>query len=142
MTSGSVYGSSFVDGATGFYVDPAASSVLNTVYATSFFYSSDERMKTDIRQAPGLDLIRTLEGRAFTWRDGSQADFGLVAQEVEQVAPELVGSDPQGRKAVRYVSLIGPLIESVKELSRTVEAQQQRIVELETSQSCVPPQGH
>lgn len=55
----------------------------------------------------------------------------MIAQEVEKVAPELVGTDSMGNKAVKYTSLIGPLIEAVKELSDKADAQEARIKELE-----------
>ena len=44
--------------------------------------------------------------------------LGLLAQEVEEVVPELVFTDPEGMKGVYYSSLAPLLIEAVKELSQ------------------------
>lgn len=59
-------------------------------YASSFIYTSDERLKTNIKDISGLDIIRKLHGVKFTWKKNKQDSYGLIAQEVEQVLPELV----------------------------------------------------
>ena len=47
---------------------------------------------------------------------GSSQSFGLVAQDVEQVLPELVTEDEQGFKAVRYNKLPLLMLQGLKEL--------------------------
>lgn len=73
-----------------------------------------------------MALVRRLRGVSFDWRedapDGHEgADLGVIAQEVEQVFPELVRTDERGFKRVNYIGLIAPLIEAVKELDARVQ---------------------
>ncbi len=91
--------------------------VNGNVKATAFYYSSDRRLKKDIKTIQGLDLIKKLRGVEFSWKDSNEKSAGLIAQEVEKVAPYLVKTDKNtGLKSVLYANLVAPLIEAVKEL--------------------------
>lgn len=97
----------------------------------SFVNNSDEREKHDVRdiQDP-LDLVARLRGVRFHWNDhglggeplpaGDQ--MGFLAQEVERVLPDLVHTDPSGRKAVSYISLVPLLTEAVKVQQKNFDA--------------------
>jgi hypothetical protein len=67
-----------------------------------------------------------VRGVTWEWREDApheakeQPGIGVIAQELEQIFPELVTTDEEGRKKVNYVGLIGPLIEAVKELDARV----------------------
>lgn len=100
-------------------LDPAIPlEVAGDVKATSFISTSDERLKTDIHPVEGLAKVLGLRGVRFRWRESGAAAVGLIAQEVEKVFPELVVTDKStGYKAIRYGSLVAPLIEAVKELN-------------------------
>ena len=55
----------------------------------------------------------------FEWKRDGKPSYGVIAQELEAVLPELVTQgDP---KTVNYNGIIGVLIEAVKELSAEVE---------------------
>lgn len=74
-----------------------------------------------------MALVRRLRGVTFEWRedapDGLKGkDLGVIAQEVEEVFPELVHTDERGHKRVNYLGLLAPLIEAVKELDARIEA--------------------
>lgn len=74
-----------------------------------------------------MALVRRLRGVSFEWasdapRGYSGPDLGVIAQEVEEVFPELVRTDERGFKQVNYAGLIAPLIEAVKELDARVQA--------------------
>jgi hypothetical protein len=56
--------------------------------------------------------------------------MGVIAQDVEQVYPELV-TEIDGVKTVQYHALIGPLIEAIKELDATNKDQNAKIESLE-----------
>jgi hypothetical protein len=49
-------------------------------------------------------------------------DIGVIAQEVERIAPELVITRDNGYKAVKYEKMIALLIEAIKDLSREIES--------------------
>ena len=88
---------------------------------------SDRRMKKDIKDLGStLDDISQLSGVSFKYiNDGSfqslaRADdrtrFGVIAQDVEKVYPELVSTDKDGYKKVDYIGLIPVLLNAVNEL--------------------------
>jgi hypothetical protein len=80
---------------------------------------SDVRLKKEV--APLGDVtggLLNLRGVRFKWRDdalGESGQIGLIAQEVEQVFPELVEVGPDGMKGILHAGLIAPLIEAVKQ---------------------------
>ena len=48
-------------------------------------------------------------------------DYGVMADEIEKILPELVVTRDSGTKAVRYDKIIPLLIEAVKELNNKVD---------------------
>lgn len=81
---------------------------------------SDRKHKKRIRPIRGaLALIERLRGvRYIDKRTGAQR-VGVIAQEVREALPEVVGSGPDGLH-VDYGNIVGPLIEAVKELAARV----------------------
>ena len=93
---------------------------------------SDQRLKDDVETIEtALDKVGNLRGVTYTWNAGSRAgqrDYGVIAQEVEQVIPEIVREkemaliDGETYKTVDYEKLTAVLIEAVKELKAEVDA--------------------
>ena len=79
---------------------------------------SDVRVKTNITTIDNaLDKVSRLRGVYFERiADPGPRKVGVIAQEVEEVVPELVNTDNQGMKSVSYGNITGLLIEAVKEL--------------------------
>lgn len=93
-----------------------------TLWCVTVNQSSDAAGKHIDGRAPGLGLIRRLEPVAFRRRQSPErTEWGLVAQQVADVAPGLVDGD-EGGLGLRYTGLIGPLIAAVQELDAKVEA--------------------
>lgn len=96
--------------------------------------SSDQRLKKDITTLPSaLDDLTKLRGVTFHWIDpkkGTQLQYGVIAQEVETVYPDLVSTDPNGMKCVNYNGFVAPLIESVKALKAASDQKDQEIADL------------
>lgn len=93
----------------------------NLQIAGTYQNLSDARLKKDVRTiTDAVDTLVRLRGVTFHWKDADNYDqglqFGLIAQEVEEVLPDLVGTDSEGMKSVNYSGLVAPLIEAVKEL--------------------------
>jgi hypothetical protein len=83
--------------------------------------SSDRRLKKDIVSIDpeaALDEIAALRPVSFAWRKNDQRDMGLIAQEVDDVFPDIVVHSPDDRLALKYISLIAPMIASIQELKR------------------------
>jgi hypothetical protein len=55
---------------------------------------------------------------SFVFKSNGKKSLGVIAQEIEQVYPELVTSQGDGMKAVNYEGIIAPLIGSVQELKK------------------------
>ncbi len=86
--------------------------------------TSDINLKENIQSIENpIDIVNDLRGVRFEWKENHNPSFGVIAQELEQVLPELVNGD--NPKTVNYNGLIGVLIEAVKE-------QQKQINELKT----------
>jgi len=101
------------------------------VYTTGTYQGSDVRWKRNITTLEGtLSKVLALRGVQFEWnleeyprkgfREGSQ--IGLIAQEVEEVLPELVREDQDGYKAVDYPKVTAVLVEAIKEQQQEIEA--------------------
>lgn len=96
---------------------------------------SDVRWKENIAPVEdALGKIKQLNGYSFSWKqtyldsvggaDGyhvSEKDLGFIAQEVEEVLPEIVGTNSEGFKHVRYDRIIAVLVEAVKEQQKQIE---------------------
>ncbi len=97
--------------------DAGAATFNNNV--TAF---SDERLKSNINTLEyGLEKVNNLRGVTYT-RDGRE-NIGVIAQEVEEVLPNIVltADDEMGTKSVDYGRITAVLIEAVKELTKRVE---------------------
>jgi len=98
--------------------------------------SSDARFKQHIEPIGDvLDKFARLRPVTFLWRTtefadrhfGSQESFGLIAQDVEDLFPDLVATDTEGYKAVNYSKLPLLTIQAVRELKAANDALQQRL---------------
>ena len=94
---------------------------------------SDERLKDNVVTIDsGLSLVNQLRGVTYDWNQGSKQgkkDYGVIAQEVEKVLPELVKEtklplitdSDETYKTVDYEKLTAVLIEAVKDLSKEID---------------------
>jgi hypothetical protein len=101
---------------------------------------SDRRWKKDITPLQNsLDNIMQLQGVYYYWRSHEfpELDFtddkqiGLIAQDVENIIPEIVTTDNKGYKGISYEKLTPVLVEAIKSLKRDNDILRQRIDALE-----------
>ena len=72
----------------------------------------------------GQQLLYQLNGYTYYWQDetkGKNLQAGILAQEVQQLFPELVKVDKEGMLSVNYSGLIPVLVEITKELKSEIE---------------------
>ena len=120
----------FATAATGNQAPKTDSSALTynastgTLAATNVNSTSDANLKENVETIVGsIDILKDINGVRFVWKDLGTPSVGVIAQEVEQVLPELVSErSDNGTKSVNYNGLVGVLIEAVKELSSRVES--------------------
>ena len=97
------------------------------------YASSDRRLKDNILPIENpLQKINSIGGYSFDWNVEKQhiyngKDYGVIAQEIEEILPELVDTRENGYKAVKYDKLVSLLIEGIKELSQEVDELKKQI---------------
>lgn len=92
------------------------------VTALDFNATSDRNLKTNIEVISNpLEKIVQINGVSFNWKESNQSSAGAIAQEVEQIMPQIIHDNDKGYKTLNYNGLIGLLIESVKELKSEIE---------------------
>ena len=94
-----------------------------SVSAVEMFSTSDRRLKSNIVPLMGsLDKIQALTGVSFTFNATGRDSIGLVAQDVQAILPEIVSTNDAGFLSVNYGSLVGLLVEGMKDLSQRLAA--------------------
>ena len=127
-------GARVVDGALGVDLSPSTTDgridAANDVVA---FSTSDKRLKENIKPLDNaLDKVLKINGVSFDWKPlteeekktihGNEGhDVGVIAQEIEEVLPEVVTTRDSGYKAVKYEKIVPLLIEAIKEQQQQIE---------------------
>jgi len=96
--------------------------------------TSSERFKTNIRDNTtyGLAAVNALQSRMFEYKDDGRTDVGLIAEEVAEVVPELVGLDDENNPlTVDYKRFVSVLVKAMQEQQDLIEALTTRIAALE-----------
>lgn len=119
-------------------VGTAPSGTTGEIRATNeitAYFSSDRNLKENIVPIENaLGKLRQLTGVMFDWTDEEvgrrggedgyfvrKHDTGVIAQDVEQVLPEVVATRDDGYKAVRYEKMAGLIIQAINELADQVD---------------------
>jgi hypothetical protein len=102
---------------TGLTFNPSTGTLTTPILSTS----SDERLKINISTVEDpLQVVGQLRGVSFNRVDSGIRDYGVIAQEIEQVLPTLVHHGVDGYKSVSYSSIIGILIEAIKQQQKQI----------------------
>jgi hypothetical protein len=137
----SVWGSDAASSTLAFNVVNSASTTVFAVFnggnaqlSGTLTQSSDARLKTNVQSldaSTSLAAINSLTPVAYDWIDpnkGGTRQYGFIAQQVEQVFPNLVSTTsataltPDGTLGLNYLGLIAPLVEAVQTLSQEVQS--------------------
>lgn len=91
------------------------------VTAPNFVSSSDARLKSEITLiTDALAKVQALSGVTYHMHGSDGRQMGLLAQEVQRVAPEAV-LEAEGVLRLAYGNLIGLLVEAIKDLATQVD---------------------
>ena len=107
---------------TGNITCTGAATFSSTVAAEGgFFDTSDARVKTNVKEidASGADRVRLVE---FDRTDKEHHGYGVIAQELEEVYPEMVNTDDEGFKSVNYNELAMVKIKYLEDKVARLEA--------------------
>lgn len=99
------------------------------------YSSSDERLKDDITPISGcLDKVLSLDAIEFDWNDKQQTytghDIGLIAQQVQKIAPEIVTEREDGYLAMKYEKMIPLLVGATQEQNAQLDELEKQLKEL------------
>lgn len=99
----------------------------------ALFEDSDRQLKSNIIVISNpLQTIKNIEGVQFNWKKDNKLDYGMIAQEVQKIIPQMVSlNNSTGYKQISYIKLIPFLLEGLKELNNKIE-----ILELQKSKKC------
>jgi hypothetical protein len=127
-------------GAWNMYLDPSS----NLTVGGNVSAYSDPRLKENFKRVENpLDIIRALDGGTFDWKYGiahteskwGKHDYGILADQVEAVMPEIVNLsidiDGVAYRTVDYAKLTPVLIEGVKVVDDRVAALEAKVARLE-----------
>ena len=103
-----------------------------TVYATNgTINTSDRNMKKNMLAIKyGLKEVLKLKPVSYQWIDNIDLDkthLGFIAQEVEQVIPEVINIGEDGSYGMNYAELVPVLVKSIQELAEKVRLLESRI---------------
>jgi hypothetical protein len=102
-------------------LDASSNVYSGTVTALHFNTTSDANQKNNIAEITNAtETVKQLRGTSFNWKRNGDKSYGVIAQELEKVLPDLVHTE-NGVKSVEYMALIGFLINTVKELDARIE---------------------
>ena len=83
---------------------------------------SDATLKENAEQIQDpFIILNQIFGMSFNWKDGGKRSYGVLAQRLEEVLPELVGTTSDGKKTVNYIPIIAFLVEAVKRQQDDIE---------------------
>lgn len=111
-----------------FWITPSGATTINAALTVNgdITATSDRNLKKHIayKVGFGLDEVCQLRPATYRWKGENKAEkeIGLIAQDVEEIFPELVRTDEDGKKSVNYQKLSVVLLQAVKELTARVEA--------------------
>jgi hypothetical protein len=99
----------------------AGATFSGVVTAPNFVSSSDARLKADIAPIEdALPKVQALTGVTYTLAGSDARQMGLIAQQVQSVAPEAV-VEAEGILRLAYGNLVGLLVEAIKDLAAEVD---------------------
>ena len=95
--------------------------VAGTITCVDINSTSDINLKEHIHSIDDpLAKVMQINGVGFRWKDTKEDAIGVIAQDIEEIFPELVKNNDH-IKTVNYNGLIGVLIEAIKEQQRQIE---------------------
>ena len=100
-----------------------AGSISTSGSATAFNTSSDYRLKEDLQDFAGLDMVSKIPVYDFKWKTDESRSYGVMAHELQEVLPDGVTGekDAEEMQGVDYSKIVPILIKSIQELKAEVE---------------------
>lgn len=100
------------------------------IKANGYLSYSTRRLKKDIEPLQNsLEVIKSLQGVSYNWKQSGRKDYGFIAEDVGKVLPGIVQWEENGKDATSmdYIKIISFLVEAVKEQQGQIETLNQRL---------------
>tara|TARA_R110002153_G_scaffold82149_1_gene207480 strand:- start:49 stop:594 length:546 start_codon:yes stop_codon:yes gene_type:complete len=110
------------------YNSNSVGSISTSGSATAFNTSSDYRLKKDLKEFNGLDIVSQIKTYDFEWKDNDNYEdcdkrgYGVIAHEIETILPHIVKGekDAEEMQGVDYSKIVPLLVKSIQELEARV----------------------
>jgi hypothetical protein len=101
----------------------AVGAILVSGSATSYNTTSDYRLKEDLKDFNGLEMISNISVYDYKWKVDNTRSYGVMAHELQEVLPDAVSGekDAEEMQGVDYSKIVPLLIKSIQELKAEIE---------------------
>jgi hypothetical protein len=89
---------------------------------------SDARLKSNIKTLDNFNVLDKIEGKSYIYNE--KPSFGVIAQELKEVLPELVNMEENGYYSVDIISLLPFIIEYIKDNKRQINSLKEELNKL------------
>ena len=103
---------------TKLYFNPSTGTINATVFNSLSDISFKDNIQTVIRS---VDIVKQLNGVSYNWKDNGKKSYGVIAQEIEKILPDLIDTSENGTKSVNYNGIIAFLINAIKEQQTQID---------------------
>ena len=118
-TGAGSYGNGFANGGVSISSDGNYQGAGNINITGTVTQGSDARLKTDVET---IDGSKVFDMRGVSFTKAGKKGAGVIAQELQEIAPELVHENEDGVLSVAYGDIVGYLIEAIKTLKQEIES--------------------
>ena len=97
--------------------------ITTTATATGYATSSDYRLKEDLQDFKGLEMVSKIPVYDYKWKADKSRSYGVMAHELEKVLPQAVSGDKDAEEmqSVDYSKIVPLLVKSIQELKAEIE---------------------
>jgi len=96
--------------------------VVGTITTTALVETSAQRYKEDIKPLESqLEKVNKLNPVNFTWKENKKEDVGFIAEEMQEIFPELVSESADGQvEGIQYSKLTAVLVKALQEQQKQI----------------------
>lgn len=91
------------------------------ITASTFNATSDARLKENLRPLENNPSILDLPLYKFDFKEGKKDNIGCLAQDLQQICPEIVHEDDKGYLSIEETKLVYLLLQEIKKLREEVD---------------------
>jgi hypothetical protein len=101
----------------------AVGSIFTDGSSTSYNTSSDYRLKQDLKDYNGIDLISKIKTYDYEWKSDNTRSFGVLAHELQEIIPYAVTGEKDAKEmqSVDYSKLVPVLVKAIQEQQAQIE---------------------